>query len=430
MTFKRIVLIVLDSVGIGALPDADQFGDVGTHTLGSIIKRMPNIQLPHLTQLGLGHIDPSMGLNSDQREVHRPGQSALGFDQQEVQDRSNQDALGEGVTSIDMSRFPLAHYGKMAEQSVGKDTMTGHWELMGLRVTLPFATYPNGFPEELIRQFIDETGRSVLCNKPGSGTEVIAEYGEEQMKTGAWIVYTSADSVFQIAAHEEVIPLSELYAGCEIARKLTMRPEFTVGRVIARPYIGEPGQFERTANRQDYAVKPPEATVLDRLKEAGLACHAVGKIHDIFSGEGITQSRPTKNNDEGIDQTLAVLQEDFRGLLFTNLVDFDSLYGHRRDPEGYGKALEAFDQRLPELLAALGEEDLLILTADHGNDPTHTGTDHTREYVPLLVWHPNIQKGSNLGTRSTFADVGATIADNFNVTMPSYGNSFLAEIKR
>lgn len=390
MTYKRIVLIVLDSVGIGALPDADRFGDEGTHTLGSIIKRVPNIHLPHLQQFGIGEIDPGMGL-----------------------------------TSVDK---PWAHYGKMAEQSVGKDTMTGHWELMGLNVTQPFATYPDGFPKALIDQLVTATGREVLCNKPASGTEVIAQYGEEQMETGAWIVYTSADSVLQIAAHEEVIPLNELYEGCEIARQLTMRPEWMVGRVIARPYIGKPGKFERTANRQDYAVKPPEATVLDHLVSAGLQCRAVGKIHDIFDGEGISHSRPTKNNDEGVAQTITMLAEDFTGLLFTNLVDFDSQYGHRRDPVGYARALEAFDAQLPQLMDALGEQDLLIITADHGNDPTHTGTDHTREYVPLLVWHRQMSQGSNLGVRATFADVGATIAHNFNVTMPAYGSSFLAEI--
>lgn len=390
MRFERIVLIVLDSVGIGELPDAALFGDVGSHTLRHIVEKVPNVQLPHLTELGLGHIDPSIGLSQ--------------------------------------AELPLAHYGKMAEQSVGKDTMTGHWELMGLNVTIPFTTYPEGFPEALIQQFEQKTGRKVLCNKPGSGTDVIAQYGQEQIDTGAWIVYTSADSVFQLAAHEEIIPLQELYEACDIARQLTLQPEFAVGRVIARPYVGQPGQFRRTSNRRDYAVKPPEHTVLNHLQNAGLAVESVGKIIDIFSGEGITASRQTANNAEGIAETIDVLSNDFRGLVFTNLVDFDSLYGHRRDPDGYAKALEEFDRSLPNMMRHMNDRDLLIITADHGNDPTHTGTDHTREYVPLLVWHRNIEAGRDLGIRSTFADVGATIAHNFNVSSPQYGISFLEYI--
>lgn len=391
MRFDRVILVVLDSVGIGELPDAAQFGDAGSHTLRHIVERVPNIQLPNLTQLGLGHIDPSIGLLT--------------------------------------SDLPRAHYGKMAEQSVGKDTMTGHWELMGLHVTIPFATYPQGFPEALIEQFEAATGRKVICNKPGSGTDVIAEYGEEQMKTGAWIVYTSADSVFQLAAHEDIIPLHELYEACEIARKLTLQPEFAVGRVIARPYVGEPGEFTRTSNRRDYAVKPPQPTVLNHLQNSGYAVTSVGKIIDIFSGEGITAARKTASNAEGIEQTIAVLSDDFKGLVFTNLVDFDSLYGHRRDPEGYARALEAFDARLPDIMDQMKDSDLLILTADHGNDPTHEGTDHTREYVPLLVYHRGIEAGRDIGVRSTFADVGATIAHNFNVSSPEHGISFLEFIK-
>lgn len=391
MRFERVILIVLDSVGIGELPDAALFGDEGSHTLRHIVEAVPSIELPHLTQLGLGHIDATIGLST--------------------------------------AELPRAHYGKMAEQSVGKDTMTGHWELMGLRVTIPFATYPHGFPDALIQQFEAETGRKVICNKPGSGTDVIAEYGKEQMETGAWIVYTSADSVFQLAAHEDVIPLQELYEACEIARKLTLKPEFAVGRVIARPYVGEPNQFTRTPNRRDYAVKPPEPTVLDHLKNNGFAVESVGKIIDIFSGEGITASRSTANNAEGIEQTIDVLSNDFRGLVFTNLVDFDSLYGHRRDPEGYAKALEQFDKRLPDLMHHMKDNDLLILTADHGNDPTHAGTDHTREYVPLLAWHRHIEAGRDLGIRSTFADVGATIAHNYDVSSPEHGISFLEYIK-
>lgn len=388
--FERIILIVLDSVGIGALPDAAHYGDEGAHTLAHIVEHEPTIHIPHLIEMGLVHIDPTIGLKA-------PAKSS-------------------------------GHYGKMVETSVGKDTMTGHWELMGLHVTLPFAIYPEGFPPVLIDQFAERTGRGVLCNAPYSGVQVIADYGEEQMKTGAWIVYTSADSVFQIAAHEEVIPLSELYEACEIARQLTLHPDYTVGRVIARPYVGQPGQFTRTANRRDYAVKPPQRTVLNELHDRGLAVQAVGKITDIFSGEGITHSHATANNDEGVAKTIDLLRDPFQGLIFTNLVDFDSMYGHRRDPQGYARALEQFDRQLPALQQAMGKRDLLIITADHGNDPTHHGTDHTREYAPLLVWHPRLSSGRNLGVRRTFADVGATIAANFQVTAPQHGTSFLETI--
>lgn len=387
MQYERVVLIVLDSVGVGELPDADQFGDVGANTLGHIVEQVPDIALPNLSKMGVGNIVSVAGL--------------------------------PGVES------PQAHYGKMAEISVGKDTMTGHWELMGLRIEIPFQTYPDGFPEELIQEFEEETGRKVLGNKAASGTEIIEEYGQEQMETGAWIVYTSADSVFQLAAHEDTIQLDELYRACEIARKLTMTDKITVGRVIARPYIGSPGEFIRTAHRHDYAVKPPEPTVMNHLQEAGMDCIAVGKINDIFSGEGVTESRPTKSNQEGIEQTIELLNTDFRGLMFVNLVDFDSLYGHRRDPRGYAAALEEFDQRLPEIMGSMNERDLLIITADHGNDPTHSGTDHTREYVPLLVWSKHYNQGQSLGIRSTFADVAATIAANFKVLPPQQGTSFI-----
>jgi phosphopentomutase len=390
MHYERVVLIVLDSVGIGELPDADKFGDTGANTLGHIIEQVPNIAIPNLSDLGIANILPIQGL---------PAANA-----------------------------PKAHYGKMAEVSVGKDTMTGHWELMGLRVEIPFQTYPDGFPDKLIREFEKETGRQVIGNKAASGTEIIEEFGKEQMETGAWIVYTSADSVFQLAAHEDTIQLDELYRACEIARKLTLKDEFAVGRVIARPYIGLPGEFIRTAHRHDYAVKPPEPTVMNYLKEAGMDCKAVGKINDIFSGEGVTEARPTKNNLEGIEQTIDLLKSDFRGLVFTNLVDFDSLYGHRRNPQGYAAALEEFDQRLPDIMGSMSERDLLIITADHGNDPTHPGTDHTREYVPLMVWSPDYKAGQNLGIRSTFADVAATIADNFKVQIPKHGTSFLKYI--
>ncbi|WP_020616749.1 phosphopentomutase [Paenibacillus daejeonensis] len=391
MRFKRITVIVLDSVGIGALPDSADFGDEGTHTLGSIAASNPGFDLPRLREWGLAHIAP----------IH--------------------DWTPEGK--------PLAAYGKMAEASVGKDTMTGHWELAGLRIDVPFQTFPDGFPAELLTRFEEQTGRPVIGNKPASGTEILDELGARQMETGAWIVYTSADSVLQIAAHEDVIPLEELYRACEIARELTMEPRFAVGRVIARPYIGQPGAFTRTSGRHDYAVSPPEPTILDRLAEGGYDVWSVGKINDIFSGHGITESMPTKSNEDGINKTLDAMSRPFQGLLFTNLVDFDSLYGHRRDPAGYAGALAAFDRKLPELAAATGEEDLLIVTADHGNDPTHTGTDHTREYVPLLVYSPSLRQPAALGTRSTFADVAATIADNFGIAGTGRGTSFLDELK-
>lgn len=391
MSFRRIALIVLDSVGIGELPDAGQYGDQGAHTLGHIAERVPGFAVPNLAALGLGNITA----------LHR----------------------------VEAVEAPQAYYGKMAEISVGKDTMTGHWELMGLRVTLPFQTYPNGFPEKLMNQFIQATGRSVIGNKSASGTEILVELGEEQMKTGAWIVYTSADSVMQIAAHEEVIPLEELYRACEIARELTMQEEFSVGRVIARPYIGQPGAFVRTSNRHDYAVEPPEPTVMNKLQAAGLDCIAIGKINDIYSGQGITASYKTKDNEDGIRQTIDILRNPFHGLSFTNLVDFDSLYGHRRDPAGYAKALMAFDEALPAIMAALGPDDLLLLTADHGNDPYHTGTDHTREYVPLLAWSPKFAVGGNLGIRATFADIGATIAHNFAQAAWPLGTSFLEKLR-
>ncbi|MDR6549394.1 phosphopentomutase [Paenibacillus qinlingensis] len=391
MRFERISLIVLDSVGIGELPDAEQFGDLGAHTLGHIAEKVSGFALPHLQQMGLGNIADIQGIPP--------------------------------VSS------PEGYYGKMAEVSVGKDTMTGHWELMGLRISTPFNVFPNGFPEALISQFEQETGRKVIGNKPASGTEILDELGEEQMKTGAWIVYTSADSVFQLAAHEEIIPLDELYRACEVARRLTMQDEFAVGRVIARPYLGTPGAFKRTPNRHDYAVKPPAPTVMNQLKDAGWDVIAIGKINDIFDGEGVTKATSTKSNLDGIQQTIDVLGTSFKGLAFTNLVDFDSLYGHRRDPEGYGRALEEFDAYVPQLKAGLGPKDLLILTADHGNDPVHAGTDHTREYVPILLYSPSFQSPVSLGIRGTFADLGATIAENFGLEPTKHGESFLHLLK-
>lgn len=391
MKFDRIAVIVLDSVGIGELPDAEAFGDLGSHTLGHIVERVPQIQLPHLRRWGLDRITP--------------------------------------ISNWSISSEPAAaYYGKMAEVSVGKDTMTGHWELMGLKMTVPFQTFPEGFPPELIIPFEERTGRKVIGNKPASGTEILDELGEEQMESGAWIVYTSADSVFQIAAHEDIIPLEELYRACEIARELTMDERFTVGRVIARPYTGKPGAFKRTPNRHDYAVKPPQPTVLNALKDAGFDTIAIGKINDIFDGEGITASNPTKSNKDGIEKTIEQLKQPFKGLMFTNLVDFDSLYGHRRDPEGYAAALEEFDRAVPELEQQLSERDLLIVTADHGNDPVHAGTDHTREYVPLLMFSPSFKKPGQIALRSTFSDLGATIAHNFGVEAPPNGTSFLSDL--
>ncbi len=388
MKFKRICIIVLDSVGIGEQPDAADFGDKGAHTLGHIAKTASSLSLPHMAKLGLGNIAPLERISPTDR--------------------------------------PLAYYGKMEEVSSGKDTMTGHWEIMGLTITEPFNVFPEGFPDELIQQFEEMTGRKVLCNKPASGTEVIKDYGQQQMETGAWIVYTSSDSVLQIAAHEEIIPLEELYKACSIARELTLQEPYRVGRVIARPYIGKPGSFERTPNRHDYALKPPMPTALDHLQEGGFDVIAVGKINDIFDGEGITKASSTKSNQDGIDKTVHYLQEDFTGLLFTNLVDFDSLYGHRRDPEGYAKALEQFDKELPRIMEHIAEEDLLIITADHGNDPTFAGTDHTREYVPLLVYSPSLKNPQSLEVRTTFSDLAALLSDNFKVKSTGNGHSFLS----
>ncbi|KZN95990.1 MULTISPECIES: phosphopentomutase [Aeribacillus] len=391
-TYKRVFLIVMDSVGIGEAPDAELYNDKGADTLGHIAEHLGGLHLPNLAKLGLGNI----------REI-------------------------EGVPKTDK---PLAFYTKMKEASAGKDTMTGHWELMGLKIDSPFQVFPDGFPEELIEELEKRTGRKVLGNKPASGTAIIEELGKEHMKTGAIIVYTSADSVLQIAAHEKVIPLNELYQICQIARELTLDEKYMVGRVIARPFVGEPGNFERTANRHDYALKPFGRTVMNELKDGGFDVIALGKISDIYDGEGITDAIRTKSNMDGMDKLIQTFDRDFTGLSFLNLVDFDAKFGHRRDPEGYGQALEEFDARLPEVFEKMKEEDLLIITADHGNDPLHHGTDHTREYVPLLVYNSTYTKGKELPIRETFADVGATIAENFGVQMPNYGTSFLTELKQ
>lgn len=389
--FKRIFLIVLDSVGIGQAPDAEKYDDIGADTLGNIAKYMDGIHLPNLEKLGLGNIKEFKGVKAVEK--------------------------------------PLAYYTKMQEASAGKDTMTGHWEIMGLYIDTPFRTFPDGFPDEVIQKLEEKSGRKVIANKPASGTEIIEELGKEHMDTGALIVYTSADSVLQIAAHEDIVPLEELYEICEYAREVLNDPEYMVGRVIARPFIGEPGSFERTANRHDYALKPFGRTVMSELKDANYDVIAIGKISDIFDGEGVTESLRTVSNMDGMDKLLETMDMDFTGLSFLNLVDFDAKYGHRRNPQGYGEALEEYDARLPEVFEKLREDDLLIITADHGNDPVHHGTDHTREYVPLLVHHKGIAVGKELPLRKTFADLGETVADNFQVTSPKFGQSFLNEIK-
>jgi phosphopentomutase len=390
-TYKRVHLIVMDSVGIGEAPDAELFNDKGSDTLGHIAEHMNGLNMPNIGKLGLSNI--------------------------------------KEVKGIEKAEKPLAYYTKMQEASVGKDTMTGHWEIMGLNIDKPFKTYPDGFPEKLIQRLEAETGRTIIGNKPASGTEIIEELGKEHMETGALIVYTSADPVLQIAAHEDIIPIEEQYKICEIAREITKEEEYLVGRVIARPFVGEPGEFKRTSNRHDYALKPFERTVMNEMKDSGLDVIAIGKISDIYNGEGVTDSIRTKHNMDGMDSFIKTFDQSFTGLSFLNLVDFDALYGHRRDPKGYGEALEEFDARLPEVFDKMTEDDLLIITADHGNDPTAPGTDHTREYVPLLVYSKRFKEGKELPISETFADIGATVADNFNVKMPKFGQSFLTQLK-
>jgi phosphopentomutase len=389
-TYKRIFLIVMDSVGIGESPDAEKFGDKGADTLGHIAERMNGLTMPNMGNLGLSNI----------REI-------------------------KGIEKADK---PLAYFTKMMEASNGKDTMTGHWEIMGLNIQTPFRVFPDGFPDELLSELEERTGRKIMGNKPASGTEILDELGEEHMKTGALIVYTSADSVLQIAAHEDIVPIEEQYKICKIARELTLDEKYMVGRVIARPFLGEPGNFKRTANRHDYALKPFDRTVMSEMKDAGLDVIAIGKISDIYDGEGVTQSLRTISNMDGMDKLVQTLDMDFTGMSFLNLVDFDALYGHRRDPEGYGNALEEYDARLPGVFAKLKEDDLLIITADHGNDPVAPGTDHTREYVPLIVYSKKMAEGKELPIRETFADIGATVAENFKVKMPNFGKSFLQEL--
>ncbi|WP_203361838.1 phosphopentomutase [Bacillus sp. REN10] len=390
-TYKRIHLLVMDSVGIGEAPDAEKFNDLGADTLGHIAEKMNGLHMPNMAKLGLSNI--------------------------------------RGIQGVEKASEPLAYYTKMQEASNGKDTMTGHWEIMGLNIETPFQVFPDGFPDELIQELEQRTGRKVIGNKPASGTAILDELGKEHMETGALIVYTSADSVLQIAAHEEVVPLKELYQICEIARELTLNEKYMVGRVIARPFIGEPGTFTRTSNRHDYALKPFERTVMNEMKDAGYDVIAIGKISDIYDGEGVTQALRTTSNMDGMDKFIQTFDQPFTGLSFVNLVDFDALFGHRRDPIGYGKALEEFDARLPEVFEKMTDDDLLIITADHGNDPIHHGTDHTREYVPLIAYSTRFQSGKELPIRKTFADIGATVAENFHVQMPKYGESFLKDLK-
>lgn len=391
-SFKRIHVIVMDSVGIGEAPDAAQFDDYDVDTLGHIARECGGLDMPNMAKLGLSNI--------------------------------------EEIKGVPIAEKPLAYYTKMQEASSGKDTMTGHWEMMGLRIDTPFRVFEDGFPDELISRIEEKTGRKVIGNKPASGTEIIEELGEEHVKTGALIVYTSADSVLQIAAHEDVVPLKELYEICEFCREITLEDPYMLGRIIARPFIGEIGEFKRTSNRHDYALKPFNPTVMNTLKDAGLDVIAIGKISDIFDGEGVTKAVRTVSNSDGMDKFIANFDETFKGFSFLNLVDFDALYGHRRDPKGYGEALEDYDTRLPEVFSKMTEDDLLIITADHGNDPTYRGTDHTREYVPLLVYSPRFKEaGKELPIRETFADIGATIADNFQITLPQHGKSFLSDLK-
>lgn len=389
MKVKKCVCIVMDSVGIGALPDAARFGDEGSHTLGHVMEQT-GIKLTNLCKLGLANIE-DCGL---------PGR-------------------------VDK---PLGCYAKAAEKFDGKDTTGGHWEMAGLVLDRPFPTFPNGFPKELMAQFEAAIGRKTLGNRAASGTKIIQELGDEHMRTGYPIVYTSADSVFQIAAHEQVIPPEELYEICHTARKLLQGP-WRVGRVIARPFIGQSGQYVRTERRRDFSVKPPEDTMLDVLKKNGFETVGIGKIEDIFAQQGLTDIRHTTNNTDGIRATLAAQKEAFSGLVFTNLVDFDMLYGHRNDVKGYAEALLEFDSALPEIIRALGPEDLLIITADHGCDPTTPSTDHSREYVPIVCTGPRLGRGVDLGIRDTFADISATILDFFGLPPMAHGTSFYAKIR-
>ena len=394
--FNRIHLVVLDSVGIGAAPDANNFVNAGvpdgaSDTLGHISKSV-GLNVPNMAKIGLGNIERETALKTVPAEAN-----------------------------------PSGYYTKLEEVSLGKDTMTGHWEIMGLKIETPFRVFPDGFPDELIERIEAFSGRKVVCNAPASGTEVLDQYGEHQMKTGDLIVYTSADSVLQIAAHEDIIPLEELYRICEYAREITLEDPYMLGRIIARPYIGTPGNWTRTANRHDYALSPFADTTLDFLKAGGYDVISIGKINDIFNTKGITDAVRTKSNMDGVDQLLKIMDRDFTGLSFTNLVDFDAIYGHRRNTEGYAQALEDFDNRLPEIYSKLRQDDLLLITADHGNDPTYSGTDHTREYVPILAYSPSFKQPGELKARY-YSDIAATISDNFGVAKTEQGSSFLSQL--
>lgn len=386
MRFNRVFLIVLDSLGAGALPDAARYGDTGANTIGNLSRAVGGLRIPVLQRLGIGNITDIQG--------------------------------------ADRVEKPLAYWTKAAEASVGKDTMTGHWEIMGIPTTQPMRIFTDtGFPPGLISKLERETGRRFIGNIAASGTDIIRDLGERHMRTGELILYTSADSVLQIAAHEDIVPIDELYRVCGIARDITMAPAWRVGRVIARPFIGEPGHFERTCRRHDYALPPPGKTVLDHLKDGGYDTISIGKINDIYAGQGITVSHTSGSNDEGMGILTHLAEKPFTGLAFLNLVDFDMKYGHRRDCAGYARAIETFDAQLRSLMDRLTGRDLLILTADHGNDPTHTGSDHTREYVPVLLYSKCLTGMRGLGIFDTFAVIGATIADNFGVAKPERGDS-------
>ncbi len=386
---KRVIIVVLDSAGIGEMPDAAEYGDEGSNTLGNIAAAVSGFSLPNLEKLGLGNIDGIVGFKP----------------------------VGE----------PLGCYGKMAERSAGKDTTTGHWELAGITLQRPFPVYPDGFPEEVVRRFENEIGTKTLGNYPASGTVIINELGHQHVKTGYPIIYTSADSVFQVAAHEDVIPPDRLYRICRIARRI-LTGEHAVGRVIARPFTGTEGNYTRTANRRDFSLEPPDKTLLDHVKEAGLEVKAVGKIDDIFAGRGITESVHTQGNMDGVDKTIRFIREDFSGLIFANLVDFDMKFGHRNDTVGYANALREFDGRVPEIIGSMKEHDILFITADHGCDPTTASTDHSREYVPLLVYGRNARRGVDLGTRKTFSDLAQTAAEYLGIDARFGAESFLSDI--
>ena len=393
--YRRIFTIVIDSLGVGALNDAPSYGDAGTDTLGHISQNVEKFYIPNLQKLGMANL--------------------------------------HDLKQVAPVEVPLGYFTKLNEASTGKDTMTGHWEMMGLHITKPFQTFTEtGFPKELLEELSKRTGRVIIGNKSASGTEILDELAEEEIATGHMIVYTSADSVLQICGNEETFDLKELYRCCEIAREITMKDEWKVGRVIARPYVGKKkGEFKRTSNRHDYALKPYGRTALNVLKDAGFDVISVGKIHDIFDGEGITESNKSKSSVHGMEQTIEIAKRNFNGLCFVYLVDFDALWGHRRNVSGYAKELEMFDEKLGELLELLEEDDLLIITADHGNDPTHTGTDHTREKVPFIAYSPSMEGSGKLEEADTFAVIGATIADNFGVEMPdgTIGSSLLDQLK-